>query len=62
MVTRVDPIAVIDAILEKERLAVECCHHWIIEPAQGPTSMGECLKCNSVREFNNSILEPERED
>lgn len=31
-----------------------CCHHWIIEPANGPVSQGICLKCQAVREFSNS--------
>lgn len=28
-------------------------HHWHIEPARGPTSVGRC-KCGGVRTFNNS--------
>ena len=30
-------------------------HHWNIEPAEkGKPSKGICIKCNSVKRFNNS--------
>ena len=58
MVTRVESIAVV----EEERPAPTCRHHWIIEPANGPISMGECLNCHNVREFYNSIFEQGRGD
>jgi hypothetical protein len=32
----------------------ECCHYWIIETPQGPTSRGVCKFCGEVREFDNS--------
>ncbi len=32
-----------------------CVHHWLIEPAKGPTSMGICKYCGSVREFSNQF-------
>ena len=38
-----------------------CCHHWIIEPANGPISRGVCRTCLEVREFKNSIAEMERD-
>ena len=57
MVTREEPVAVV----EQERHVPTCRHHWIIEPANGPISMGECRNCHSVREFYNSIFELERE-
>ena len=41
------------------QIGYACCHHWIIQPAQGPVSMGQCQKCSEIREFNNFI---ERED
>ncbi len=31
-----------------------CRHHWLIEPPQGPTSMGICKLCGSRKEFRNS--------
>ena len=40
-------------------LAVEdaptCRHHWVIEPANGRYSRGECRNCQEVRTFENSI-------
>lgn len=40
-------------------LAVEdapvCRHHWVIEPANGRYSRGECRNCHEVRSFENSI-------
>ena len=35
--------------------APACRHHWVIEPANGRYSQGECRKCNEVRSFENSI-------
>ena len=31
-----------------------CVHHWIIEPAEGPTSTGICAKCKASKNFINS--------
>jgi hypothetical protein len=39
----------------------QCCHHWIIEPANGPISRGECQRCNESREFKNSVVDVERD-
>ena len=36
-----------------------CCHHWIIEPADGPVSLGACRFCHESREFKNSVAEVE---
>jgi len=30
-----------------------CQHHWVIETAKGPTSLGRCKKCHEVKEFRN---------
>ncbi|MFQ6026887.1 MAG: hypothetical protein ACE5Q6_05155 [Dehalococcoidia bacterium] len=32
-----------------------CCHHWMIEPANGPLSRGKCRHCNEVRMFENTV-------
>ncbi len=32
-----------------------CRHHWVIEPASGRYSSGECRNCHEVRAFENSI-------
>ena len=29
------------------------CHYWIIESPQGPTSIGICKFCSSIKEFDN---------
>jgi hypothetical protein len=31
----------------------KCPHHWLIDPPQGPTSMGVCKLCGATREFDN---------
>ncbi len=35
--------------------AQACCHHWEIEPAEGPMSLGVCRLCHESKEFKNSI-------
>ena len=35
--------------------APACRHHWVIEPANGRRSRGECRNCREVRDFENSI-------
>jgi hypothetical protein len=32
-----------------------CPHHWLIEPAVGPTSKGVCKICGSVKIFMNIV-------
>ena len=32
---------------------IKCAHHWLIEPPQGPTSIGVCKICGEKREFEN---------
>lgn len=32
-----------------------CCHHWVIQPAIGPVSQGECRNCGEIREFKNYV-------
>ena len=32
-----------------------CRHHWVIEPANGRHSWGECQNCHEVKAFENSI-------
>lgn len=34
-----------------------CCHHWDIQTANGPVSMGVCRNCSESREFKNSTDE-----
>lgn len=39
---------------------VLCAHHWIIEEAAGPTSMGRCKYCRQTKEFFNSAPSTDR--
>lgn len=32
-----------------------CAHHWLIEPANGPVSRGQCQNCFEVRDFKNFV-------
>lgn len=59
MVTKQDLTQAIPAI-EEEALPT-CQHHWVIEPANGRISRGECQVCHEVKEFHNSIGDLERE-
>ena len=34
---------------------VGCCHHWVIQPADGPISSGSCQICGESREFKNYV-------
>ena len=40
---------------EKEQTRPECGHFWIIEVANGPTSVGECKYCGEKRAFYNAF-------
>lgn len=31
----------------------KCCHYWIIESPNGPTSRGVCKFCGAEKEFDN---------
>ncbi len=35
-----------------------CKHHWVIEPADGITSIGVCKVCKARMEFYNSLTGP----
>lgn len=37
-----------------------CVHSWLIEPPNGPSSIGRCLHCPAQREFLNSIQDDRR--
>ena len=32
-----------------------CRHHWVIQPASGPVSLGACQLCGEAREFKNYV-------
>ncbi|MBA7611276.1 hypothetical protein ES703_18496 [subsurface metagenome] len=31
----------------------KCCHYWIVESPDGPTSRGVCKFCGAEKEFDN---------
>jgi hypothetical protein len=33
----------------------QCHHYWVIEVANGPTSLGKCKYCGEAREFFNAF-------
>ncbi len=34
---------------------VICCHYWIIETPNGPSSRGYCKYCGAERDFRNTL-------
>ena len=39
-----------------QQISVDTCsHHWMIQPADGPVSLGVCQFCLEAKEFKNSI-------
>ncbi len=47
-------IETVDLVQPVEQMS-DCCHHWMIEAPNGPTSLGTCRDCGEAREFKNSI-------
>jgi hypothetical protein len=39
----------------EKRAKGACRHHWVIEKASGPTSIGVCKHCGVRHEFSNYI-------
>jgi len=50
----------VTAVVE-EKTGPVCAHHWVIEPANGPISWGECQICHEGKEFKNSITDGDRD-
>ena len=40
-------------VVEEKAPVTQCQHHWLIEQAAGPTSLGRCQRCGAEREFYN---------
>ncbi len=38
-----------------EKPGVKCHHYWVIEVANGPTSIGRCKYCDEKKEFLNAF-------
>jgi len=41
-------------MLQQQSPVQTCAHHWMIQPAISPTSMGMCRFCLELREFKDS--------
>ena len=39
----------------QDEIQDQCHHFWVIEVANGPSSMGECKYCGEKREFQNAF-------
>ena len=39
----------------EEENSPKCAHYWIIEPANGPVSIGVCQVCQGVKGFKNFV-------
>lgn len=48
-------VAILEKPVEKTPEKQTCRHHWIIEPALGPTSEGRCKICGEVKTFLNVV-------
>ena len=49
------PVAPVAPVPEPEISSVVCQHHWVIQPADGPSSNGSCQVCGETREFKNYV-------
>lgn len=47
--------AVLEKTVDVKSKKKVCVHHWIIEPAIGPTSKGKCKICGEERTFLNIV-------
>ena len=56
VVEEVEAVAA-EASVESPNMANKpmCAHYWIIEPANGPVSQGQCQNCLEVRDFKNFV-------
>jgi hypothetical protein len=41
------------SVTEQVQSTRSCVHHWIVEPAGGPTSLARCRRCGDERSFFN---------
>ena len=44
-----------DKSFTENREVSQCCHHWVIEPAEGPLSEGVCQRCGEIKAFSNYV-------
>jgi len=44
-------------VLENSNTKDFCRHHWLIEPANGPSSLGKCKFCGEEKSFDNMLAD-----
>ncbi len=52
----------LNAVIRKPEVKTVCSHHWLIETADGPTSLGICKYCGAKKEFSNIFFDPMSND
>lgn len=50
----------VTAVAQGPAVSQNCAHNWLIDSPDGASSVGYCGRCNSRREFYNSIPEDKR--
>ena len=45
----------LDVISPAEEDSTSCQHHWVIQEADGPFSLGLCQSCGQFKEFKNYL-------
>ncbi len=50
----------VTAVAGTSAVPQKCAHNWLIDSPDGASSVGHCPRCNSRREFYNSIPEDKR--
>ena len=50
----------VTAVAAAPAVSPACVHIWQIDPPNGPSSPARCVRCDSRREFANSIQEDRR--
>ena len=50
----------VTAVARTLAIPQECVHDWQIDSPDGASSVGHCMRCDSIREFYNSIPEDRR--
>ena len=48
------PVVDIESPIAELEVKSICCHHWLIDKANGPLSHGVCMNCGEEKDFSNS--------
>ena len=52
----------LNTVIKEPKVKPECSHHWLIEPAYGPKSLGICKYCGAKKEFSNIFFDSVSDD